>query len=391
MPPVLYDVFVVGPLEPGPVAEARLCETLARQSGRPVAVIAQALSGKNLRLAHGVARDVADTIARQMQTIGGLTTVTPHTPAGRPAPALTPFQGFAATSPGANATQPGLGPTAVPAPLGAPGGPPTAPPRFTLTPLGTTSGFPQPAAPAPLPLPVTPTVSMASTMPAPAQDYDPPSSISSFGMPETPMPAPNPFSVPDGAGDPSESALELSLAPVKKKKERKSHHTLAGASALNTEKIIATKSGSGLALADAEEGGYVERCPTHGLLFDRRKSRGCRKCLQARKSASQRNTPAGGLRTKPAKRAFAGLALALGLGFAPAAYFATGPGAAEVERLRSEQTELSQKPGTEVIVRRFDELDELVASRQWHVIGNTALIWLGVSGAVMVGFYKITA
>jgi hypothetical protein len=381
MPPLLYDVFVVGPLEPGPAAEARLAETLARQSGRPVAAIAQALARKNLRLGHGVARDVADTIAREMQAIGGLTTVTPHTPPARsPAASLTPVQGFAVSSPGAGSTKPGVGPPPLPPGLPAPVTGAGAAPRFTLTPLGTATG---PGAGSAGPL-----RPLAPAAPPVEIPYDPPSSISSFGMPETGAGPADPFTVPGADG--GEPALELSRS-MQVKKTRNAHHTLAGASALNTDKIVASKSASGLKLADAQEGGNIERCPTHGLLFDKLKSRGCRKCLQARRSASQRDSLAGGLRASPVKRAFAGLGFAMALGFAPAAYYATGPAAADIQRLRAEQSELSQKAGTEAILIRFDQIDELVSSRRWNVIGNTALIWLGASGALMAGFYRITS
>jgi hypothetical protein len=379
MPPQLFDVFVIGTLEPGPAAEARLAEALARKSGRPAAVIAQALAGKNLRLAHGVAREMADAITREMQGLGAATAVSPHAP-GPHAPATpTPVQGFAL---GHGSTKPGLGPPPVPASAGTGAGAP----RFTLTPLGAAAVAPSlrpAAASAPLPPPRPAALPLPEADPPP---YDNPSAISSFALPETPPPAPSPFT-PDGAG--GEPVLELNRSK-QPPKQRNAHHTLAGASALNTDKIVATNSASGLTLDDGTDGD-MERCPTHGLLFDRRKTRGCRKCLQARKTANQRDTPAGGLRASPGKRAFVGLGFALVLGFAPAAYYATHPAAAEIGKLRAEQTELSQKPGTEEILRRFDELDALVDSRRWHVIGNTAVIWLAASGALMAGFYKVTS
>ena len=373
MPPLLYDVFVVGPLEPGPAAEARRAETLAKKSGRPAAAIAQALARKNLRLGHGIAREVADAIALEMQAIGALTTVTPHTAAG--AAVLTPMHGFTAAP---SNTKPGIGPPPLPA------GPPAAP-RFTLTPLGTTTSGTRPPAPPAAP-PLRP---LATAMPEADSAYEPPSSISSFALPETPVGAPNPFALP--GEEAAEAPLELSRSSQVMKKPRNAHHTLAGASAMNTDKIVATNSASGLTLADGTEGGNIERCASHGLLFDRVKARGCRKCLQARRSASQRDTPAGGLRASPVKRAFVGMGFALALGFVPAGYYATKPGIADIQRLRAEQTELSQKAGTEAILRRFDEIDELVSNRHWHVMANTALIWLGASAALLAGFYKVTS
>ena len=157
---------------------------------------------------------------------------------------------------------------------------------------------------------------------------------------------------------------------------------------MNTDKIVATSAASGLALADETEGGPNERCATHGLLFDRRKAKGCRKCLQ-RRSANQRDERPR-LRDTPVKHAFAGMAFGLFLGFLPAGYYATQPGAAEVQRLRAEQAELSQRPGTEEILRRFDQIDELVSAGQWRTIGNTAFIWLAAGGILMAGFYRVT-
>ena len=140
-----------------------------------------------------------------------------------------------------------------------------------------------------------------------------------------------------------------------------------------------------------------ERCPTHGLFFDRRKSTGCRKCFEdkrsgvpaSNRSASKRRSD--GLTSSPAKRAFLGLALALFLGFAPAAYYALFPGAGEVDRLRAEQRLLSEKAGTEENLRRFDQLEDQVASGHSKAARNTLIMWVAISGVVMAAWYKTTS
>jgi hypothetical protein len=85
-----------------------------------------------------------------------------------------------------------------------------------------------------------------------------------------------------------------------------------------------------------------------------------------------------------------GFGIALLLGFAPAAYYAKNPGASEVERLREEQTELSNKPGTEAVLRRFDQIEGLVSASQSRTIRNTLFIWVAAGGLVMFGFYRAT-
>lgn len=165
--------------------------------------------------------------------------------------------------------------------------------------------------------------------------------------------------------------------------------TVAGASGLNTSRIIATSSSSGLSLSDEDEA-HTERCRTHGLLFDRRKTKGCRRCVEGRRSANPSDGTRPHLRDAPTKRAFAGFGLALVLGFAPAAYYAKNPGASEVERLRGEQKELSEKAGTEAVIRRFDQIDGLVSASQARTMRNTLFVWVAAGGLVMFGFYRAT-
>jgi hypothetical protein len=61
-----------------------------------------------------------------------------------------------------------------------------------------------------------------------------------------------------------------------------------------------------------------------------------------------------------------------------------------VDRLRSEQTLLSEKTGTEENMRRFDQLEDMVASGHWKALRNTLIIWVAISGVTMAAWYKTT-
>lgn len=385
----VFDVFVVGPVAPG--GEAQLIQTLAAQSGQPAAALSRALAEKKLRVGNGVTRDVAEVIAQQMQAMGARTAITPSAPR---AASATPVQGVAA----APVTPKGQGPAA-----GSPGTP--APgntgAKLTLAPLGGATGFtasrPAPAStpalrpltlgpPAPAPATTLPPPSVSRPVhetpglpvpvvskDSPGQDYDVPSSVSSFALPVTPAASADPFGAPEA----TEAPLELSRETAVPKRSL----TLPGASGLNTDKILASDSSSGLALSDLTNGGNMERCRTHQLIYDPRKSKGCRKCQEARRTAPpERRTgttaPKHGLRNEPGKRALLGLALGLGLGFLPAVFYATQPGATEIVRLRAEQGELSQRAGTEEVLRRFDQIEAQVARSHTRLMAGTLAIWL---------------
>ena len=368
MPPPrsLYDVFVVGAAAPGPAAAAQLAATLATQSGRPTAAIAQALAGRNLRVGHRVDREVADKIARDLQALGAAVSITPTTGAAAPPPPA----------------------------------PPAASRGFTLTPLESTATR-HTTPPSSVGLRPLTSDALAAVESHPAGAFAPPSAASGFALPETGQ-SPPPGQEAFGGPEAGEASLEL--APREKPLPRRSTssfgtstsisslstpaYTLAGASAMNTNKIIATKSASGLTLSDDDEA-HTERCRTHGLLFDRRKSKGCRICVEGRRSASLGDRPST-LRDRPAKRAFLGFGFGLVLGLVPAAYYAKGPGAAETERLRAEQTELSERAGTEEILRRFDQIDAAVSSAQLRDMRNTLFIWVAVGGIAMFSFYRVT-
>jgi hypothetical protein len=312
----------------------------------------------------------------------------------------------------APAGRPRAGTTRAPVPGSPPG----------LRPLGAPAPAPAPAAhaepptPAPMPLeleepdslptPVHTSIPAGLSAPVavPLDDsgnislsYDAPSAISSFGMAELPRPAggKDPFGLPEQTEAPLELVTDSPSASI----SRPAPITLAGAAGLNTSKITNTAGSSGLRLTDSETGDDNERCPVHGLLYDRRASTGCKKC-QLDKDAGKRSATRGAarapdrvarLRDTPPRRAFLGISLALALGFLPAALYALKPAAGEVSRLRAEQADLSMRAGTEDNLRRFDELETLVDGSRDKAMRNTLIIWVLIGGAVMGAYYKITA
>jgi hypothetical protein len=105
--------------------------------------------------------------------------------------------------------------------------------------------------------------------------------------------------------------------------------------------------------------------------------------------AARPSTFFGGLRENPVKRAFAGMALALLIGFVPAAVYAIGINGAEVRWIRARQRELSGQVGTEPILREFERLDAAVPAIRRRGIRHTALIWVLVTGIAAAGWYRL--
>src|SRR4030095_5551504 len=99
--------------------------------------------------------------------------------------------------------------------------------------------------------------------------------------------------------------------------------SLPGASALNLTRMSSTTSPSWLSVdKEAAAEAYRVRCHKHGLLYDTRKASGCGKCLdKGRKLSAALEAKAAGIKIasfdNSIKRAFAGLALALVVGFIP--------------------------------------------------------------------------
>jgi len=94
------------------------------------------------------------------------------------------------------------------------------------------------------------------------------------------------------------------------------------------------------------------------------------------------------VRRDPVKRALAGLAFALLVGFVPGAYYTYGVSGAEVVRIRARQAELSQQPGTPPVLEEFDRLDAAVARVRHRGMVASAVLWVLVSGLAGAGFHR---
>jgi hypothetical protein len=350
MTPERFDVFVVGSADPSPVAQSKLATAVAARHGAPLASVAQAIAEKRLRAGSGLERGPAEALARKLQAPTGL----------RPLGALSPSP--TATPYAEPLPRPAPPPKPAPTPEVDPFAPPPSAPVLAMA-LGALDG---PAAPA---------ASGAAGAEGPEAD----------GM----------FAPPGGA----QVSLELDVA-TPRPQDRTTPvvaRSLPGASGLDHQNLVATSSASNLSVGEEDPGAHSIRCPKHGLLYDKRRAAGCRKCLEGVRSAAKEiegRLPSkhqlAAIRETPVRRAFVGLGLALFLGFLPAAYHAFRPGADEVRRLRAEQEDLSRRTGTEDNLRRFDEIDTQVEKSRSRAARNTLIIWVAVSGAAFAVWYRVT-
>jgi hypothetical protein len=405
----LFDVFVVGSADPSPAGETRLAAALSAKHGVPLPTVAKAIAAKNLRAGQGLEQGQAQALVRQLQTIGAVTVI-------RPAAGRSPATSSTGQSPKATGTQPA---PAVPQPApgartkqptpspgsgwpGAPAAPtppaprqsPAAPADFAMPPLG--------AAPAADPFaPLAPSVEPAAPPRGGRDPFQPrhaPTPAVSMA-PRPPTPAPH-QSVPSSSG----LALDVSPAPrleLARGDRGGSEEDLVAARARPSTSAASLREmdaggSSGVAMDHDPKNLNLVRCVQHGLYYDKTKASGCRKCLSsardiaAKFEARDATVRIGDFRGKPAKRAFLGLLFALVLGFLPAAYYCFGPGSTLARKLRVEQELLSRQPGTEEIVRRFDELDAQVGDSHDKTTRNTAIVWVAVAGVAMLGWYKVT-
>lgn len=381
----LFDVFVVGATDPSAAGETRLAAALSAKHGVPLATVAKAISAKNLRAGQSLDQAQAQALVRHLQSIGAVTVIRPVAgarPAGAAAPAVAPrATGSRATATPSPAGWPGGGPSPVPGePLS------TAASAGPFAPLTAGSSGPagpgvpdpfqpsRPASPAPVPRPRAATSPVAPARPSP----------SGLSIDEAPGPK---LELARGDRSNSGGPSDEDLLPARQRPT---------ASALSLREMGMAGS-SGVAMDQDPKNLNLVRCVQHGLYYDKTKASGCRKCMSpAREVAAKMTAEAvvvhvgGDLRRKPAKRAFLGLLFALVLGFLPAVYYCFGPGAAEVRKVRTEQELLSRQPGTEEVLKRFDQLDGQVGDLHNAATRNVAIVWVAVASVSLLGWYKIT-
>src|SRR5687768_6150986 len=72
-----FDVFVIGSTGGDPGADATLARALATRHKAPIDVVARAIAAKNLRAAQGLGPDQAQSLVKQLQSLGAVTAIRP--------------------------------------------------------------------------------------------------------------------------------------------------------------------------------------------------------------------------------------------------------------------------------------------------------------------------
>lgn len=356
----LYDVFVIGARDPNPVAQMHLASALATHFQAPVAQVAQGIADRNLRAGQALDQAQAQALVQRLAVFGALAELRPAVLAR--SNASTTASGFTAPPP--------TGDTMVSSP------PSMTRPGPQLGRVQMRDPFNSPTETGPMPLPHQ--ISTGTLRLPHAHGRDP-------------------FAPPDDPGSAGSGRIELGRAESSSDDlVQRPSRSLPGASGMSLGRMVADSTESGVELGEDAAKLHSVRCPMHGLYYDKRRASGCRKCMapaaEAVRSTEAARRPKSllSLRDDPVRRAFMGLALAVLVGFLPAAYHALKMGAGEVRMLRDEQEQLSKRVGTEEVLRRFDEVEDKVAQARSRAMRNTFVIWVLVSGGTLVGWYRLT-
>jgi hypothetical protein len=344
-----FDVYVVG-AEASAGDPAKVAAALASRLHLPAAVVTKGLTDRKMCAAQNLDTGTAQALVRELRGLGAMTMLRPSSsPPAASAPVSTPVahsQTIGLLDMGASEQRPSQAIGLLSLDGGGPPRDPFAPPpsqNFMLA-LDSSAGVP----------PVNP----------PGLDL----------------------------------ALDLGGPPPSRPAAtRVTSGNLPGTSAMNATRLGASSSDSGLAVdSDVAANAHRVRCSTHGLFYDKQKASGCRKCLEpGRKMSAAMHEQARGFKLieiedNPVKRAFLGIAIALVVGFIPAAYHALRVGAGEMRRVRAEQEVLSRKPATLEIAAQFEELDVSVGTIKSRSMRNTGLLWMVVTGGALLGWYRVT-
>ena len=389
---MLYDVFVVGAKDPSPVAQMHLSADLAKHFQAPVADVAQAIATRNLRAGKSLDEAQSRILCQQLANLGAITELRPTVQGAGRTRVSASTQERAAVGSG-DTRAPSLA-TLVSTPgTDMVGRDPFATqinvPATIVNPALRASGtYASATAAAPLGRLAPGTVADGSAFRPPAG-----------GPAATTSGARNPFSAPDD-GSPR---LELARpAPAGNRAVGETAEVprvrpnLPGTSGMNHMRLATDSALSGVEVAGDQSKSHMLRCAKHGLYYDQRTSSGCRKCMEPAKQLARKieghamGSRLMALRDNPAKRAGWGLTFALALGFLPAAWHALAFGRPEVQSLRAEQAVLSNKVGTEEVIRRYHALDQHVHDVHSKHRRNTAIVWVVIAGGALVAWYRLT-
>jgi hypothetical protein len=141
----------------------------------------------------------------------------------------------------------------------------------------------------------------------------------------------------------------------------------------------------------------IVKCSIHGLSYNRARSSGCLHCPQPAREAAPpaSKDPVTRLLSgldaglHPIRRAFAGLALALAIGFLPAAYYTFGISGGEVRRIRVRQAALSEQPGTAAVLDEFDGLEAAISKVRRRGFEHAAVLWVLVTAIAGGALYRL--
>ena len=415
MPGNLFDVFVVGSTDSSVAGETRLAAALSAKHGLPLATVAKAISAKNLRAGQSLDPVQAQALVRHLQSIGAVTVIKPAL-ARAQGDVLVPAQASRASIPQpspvppSTANRPQMATSASGsgwpgAALGSAAG--LASPNSPLATQGGGFGMPAIAVNSsgdPF-APVLPGQAPASAKTGASDPFQPrhiaTPTIATAGRSRyggTPSPPSQAHPSDAGFGFDSSSGPKLELARADRGSSEMDLSVVRNRPSASAASLreLGMHSNSGVTVDEDPKNLNLVRCVQHGLHYDKTKASGCRKCMSsAREVASKIEAQADGFhvgdfRRNPAKRDFCGLLFSLVLGFLPAVYYCFGPGTTEVRRLRIEQELLSRQPGSEEIMRQFDELDTQVGQAHNRSTRNTTIVWVAVGSVAMLGWYRIT-
>lgn len=384
---MLYDVFVVGSKDPSAVAQMHVAAALAKHFQAPVADVAQAIASRNLRAGKAMDEAQARVLSQQLAGLGAETELRPSVGASRQrVPTQTNVRA---------ATTAEIAVSSLPTLANIPGTDPVGRDPFSTAhphPQSVTSGT----------YAAVPTLGSLSPQTGTATAVRPPAATRAGSSG-----ARNPFASPDETMPKLELARPTasSRAAVETAEVPKVRAPGGGTDHMRFGPADSTVSGVEVAGRDHHDGSHGQhgdgkahtvRCAKHGLYYDARASSGCRKCLEPAKQVARKLERSAlgfrlmALRDNPAKRAGWGLTLALALGFIPAAWHALAFGRPAVRALRAEQAVLSQKVGTEEVIKRYHGLDQRVQEEHARHRRNTALVWVVLAGGALAGWYRVT-